>query len=113
MFFNERSRITDLAAKNRVPAMYQLREFVEAGGLMSYGTNLADLFRRAAVYVDKILKGAKPADLPVESERQRVLQHVDRFVAWMSVPAGDGTWRNIGDEHDNFLALDAGNGLPQ
>jgi len=66
MFFNERSRITDLAAKNRVPAMYQLREFVEAGGLMSYGTNLADLFRRAAVYVDKILKGAKPADLPVE-----------------------------------------------
>ena len=66
MFFNERSRITDLAAKNRVPAMYQLREFVEAGGLMSYGTNLADLFQRAATYVDKILKGAKPADLPVE-----------------------------------------------
>jgi putative ABC transport system substrate-binding protein len=66
MFFNERSRITDLAAKNRVPAVYQLREFVEAGGLMSYGTNLPDLFQRAASYVDKILKGAKPADLPVE-----------------------------------------------
>jgi putative ABC transport system substrate-binding protein len=66
MFFNERSHITDLAAKNRVPAMYQLREFVEAGGLMSYGTNLADLFQRAATYVDKIFKGAKPADLPVE-----------------------------------------------
>ena len=66
MFFNERSRITDLAAKNRVPAVYQLREFVEAGGLMSYGTNLPDLFQRAARYVDKILKGAKPGDLPVE-----------------------------------------------
>jgi ABC-type uncharacterized transport system substrate-binding protein len=66
MFFNERSHITDLAAKNRVPAMYQLREFVEAGGLTSYGTNLADLFQRAATYVDKIFKGAKPADLPVE-----------------------------------------------
>jgi putative tryptophan/tyrosine transport system substrate-binding protein len=52
MFFNERSRIADLAAKNRVPAVYPLREFVEAGGLMSYGTNLADLFRRAATYVD-------------------------------------------------------------
>jgi putative tryptophan/tyrosine transport system substrate-binding protein len=56
MFFNERSHITDLAAKTRVPAMYQLREFVEAGGLMSYGTNLADLFQRAATYVDKIFK---------------------------------------------------------
>jgi putative ABC transport system substrate-binding protein len=66
MFFNERRRITALAAKNRLPAVYQLREFVEAGGLMSYGPNLADLFRRAATYVDKILKGAKPADLPVE-----------------------------------------------
>jgi putative ABC transport system substrate-binding protein len=66
MFFNERRRMTALAAKNRLPAVYQLREFVEAGGLMAYGTNIADLFRRAATYVDKILKGAKPADLPVE-----------------------------------------------
>jgi len=66
MFFNERRRLVDLAAKNRLPAVYPLREYVEAGGLMSYGPNLADMFRRAATYVDKILKGAKPADLPVE-----------------------------------------------
>ena len=66
MFFNARRRLVDLAAKNRMPAVYPLREFVDAGGLMAYGPNLADLFRRAATYVDKILKGAKPADLPVE-----------------------------------------------
>ena len=66
MFFNARRRLVDLAAKNRMPAVYPLREFVDAGGLMAYGQNLADLFRRAATYVDKIIKGAKPADLPVE-----------------------------------------------
>jgi putative ABC transport system substrate-binding protein len=64
--FTERKRVADLAIKSRLPAMYDEREFVESGGLMSYGTNIADLNRRAAVYVDKILKGAKPADLPVE-----------------------------------------------
>ncbi len=59
-------RIADLAAKHRVPAMYGAREHVEAGGLMSYAPNVLDLFRRAATYVDKILKGAQPGDLPVE-----------------------------------------------
>jgi putative ABC transport system substrate-binding protein len=66
MFFNERRRLVDLAAKNRLPAVYGLREYVDAGGLLSYGPNIADLFRRAATYVDRILKGAKPGDLPVE-----------------------------------------------
>jgi putative ABC transport system substrate-binding protein len=61
-----RARIVDLAATSRLPAMYGDREFVDAGGLMSYGVNIADLWGRAATYVDKILKGAKPADLPVE-----------------------------------------------
>ena len=61
-----RKQVVDLAVKNRLPAMYYRREFVEDGGLMSYGVNFTDLDRRAATYVDKILKGAKPADLPVE-----------------------------------------------
>ena len=63
---SHRTQSTDLAAKDRLPAIYYAPEFVEAGGLMSYGTSFPDLFRRAATYVDKILKGAKPADLPVE-----------------------------------------------
>jgi putative ABC transport system substrate-binding protein len=66
MLFNERRRLVDLAAKNRLPAVYPYREAVDAGGLMAYGANFADLYRRAATYVDKILKGAKPGDLPVE-----------------------------------------------
>ena len=66
MLFNERRRLVDLAAKNRLPAVYPSRDFVDAGGLMAYGANRADSFRRAATYVDKILKGAKPADLPIE-----------------------------------------------
>ena len=61
-----RARIAELALKNRLPTIAPFREFPEAGGLMAYGTNLVDLYRRAPTYVDKILKGAKPADLPVE-----------------------------------------------
>jgi len=66
VFDSERRRLVDLAAKNRLPTVYSYRSYVEAGGLMSYGPDLADSFRRAATYVDKILKGAKPGDLPVE-----------------------------------------------
>jgi ABC-type uncharacterized transport system substrate-binding protein len=64
--FTQRTRIVKLATKNRLPAIYGFREFVEVGGLMSYAANLSDMYRRAATYVDKILKGTKPADLPVE-----------------------------------------------
>jgi putative tryptophan/tyrosine transport system substrate-binding protein len=65
-----RTQIVSLSAKNRLPGIYPFSLFVEAGGLMSYGTNLADLHRRAAIYVDKILKGTKPADLPVEQPKK-------------------------------------------
>jgi putative ABC transport system substrate-binding protein len=66
VFLREHRRLVDLAAKHRLPAVYTVKEYVDAGGLMAYGPNLADVVRRAATYVDKILKGAKPADLPVE-----------------------------------------------
>jgi putative ABC transport system substrate-binding protein len=66
IFMSKTSRIVELAASHKLPAIYELREFVAIGGLMSYGADLKDLLRRAASYVDKILKGAKPADLPVE-----------------------------------------------
>jgi putative ABC transport system substrate-binding protein len=66
MFFAERSRLAELAAQSRLPSMYTVREYAQAGGLMTYGPDIRDNWRRAASYVDKILKGAKPADLPVE-----------------------------------------------
>jgi putative tryptophan/tyrosine transport system substrate-binding protein len=65
-FFAERTHIVELAGKYRFPAIYYQKEFVDEGGLMSYGVDFNDLYRNAAVYVDKILKGAKPADLPVQ-----------------------------------------------
>jgi putative tryptophan/tyrosine transport system substrate-binding protein len=66
LFVSHRARLAELAAANRLPAIYPTRDFVEAGGLMSYGPHFPDLYRRAATYVVKILKGAKPADLPIE-----------------------------------------------
>jgi putative ABC transport system substrate-binding protein len=66
VFFNHRMMLFKLASKARLPTMYGLRPFVDGGGLMSYGTNPGDLFRRSAGYINKILKGAKPGDLPIE-----------------------------------------------
>jgi putative ABC transport system substrate-binding protein len=66
MFSSERRRLADLAVKQRLPTVFPFRSYVDAGGLMSYGLNVADLFRRAATYVDRILKGTTPSDLPVE-----------------------------------------------
>jgi putative ABC transport system substrate-binding protein len=66
VLFSERKQVSDLAGKNRLPAIYPQIEYVEDGGLMTYGVSIRDLFRRAATYVDKILKGTKPAELPVE-----------------------------------------------
>ena len=66
IFFTERTRLADLAVKHGIPTIFAVRDYAEAGGLMAYGVNFSDRFRRAAEYVDKILKGAKPADLPIE-----------------------------------------------
>jgi putative ABC transport system substrate-binding protein len=65
-----RARIVSLAAKNRMPAIYPNREYVESGGLMSYAADIVAMFRRSAYYVDRILKGSKPADLPIEQPTQ-------------------------------------------
>jgi putative ABC transport system substrate-binding protein len=70
MFLSQRARVVDLAFQHQLPAVYHEREFAEAGGLMAYGPNEPAIFRRAAAYVDKILRGAKPGDLPVEQPRK-------------------------------------------
>jgi len=66
LFTTHRARLAEVAARSRLPTIYGQREYVDVGGLMSFGTDFRDLYRRAALYVDKILKGAKPANLPVE-----------------------------------------------
>ena len=88
LLFAQRGRIAGLAAKNKLPGIYEWREFSGAGGLMSYGADLADLYRHAAMYVDKILKGAKPADLPVEqpTKFQLVVNLKTAKVLGMTIP---------------------------
>ena len=73
MFFAERKRIIELAAHSRLPLMASQREFAEIGGLMTYGADLRESFRRSATHVDKILKGAKPGDLPIEQSTKILL----------------------------------------
>jgi ABC-type uncharacterized transport system substrate-binding protein len=85
----ERKRLVDLAARNRLPAVYPWREGADAGGLMSYGPNGADMFRRAATYVDKILRGAKPGNLPVEqpSKYELVINLKTAKALGLTIPA--------------------------
>jgi putative tryptophan/tyrosine transport system substrate-binding protein len=88
MFASERRRLVDLAAKNRLPAVYSFSVYVEAGGLMSYGPSVLDMFRRAGVYVDKILKGSQPADLPVEQPKFELVINVKTARALgLTIPA--------------------------
>jgi len=78
VFLEQRRQIAELAAKNRLPTISDNREYVDAGALMSYGPSLAEQFRRAATHVDKILKGAKPGDLPVEQPTKLDLSSISR-----------------------------------
>jgi ABC-type uncharacterized transport system substrate-binding protein len=76
ILFPNNRRVAELAAKNRLPAMYELREFVEAGGLISYGPDIKDIWRRAAIFVDKILKGAKPAEVEHRTDEEEFYRQV-------------------------------------
>jgi putative ABC transport system substrate-binding protein len=88
MFITHRKRLVELVAKSRVPAVYGEREFVDAGGLMFYGASLAAMYRDAAVYADKILKGTRPADLPVEqpTKLELVINLKTAKVLGMTIP---------------------------
>ena len=88
VFFGQRWRIAELALANRLPTMFSQREYTEAGGLMSYGENLADFFRRAASYVDKIFKGAKPGELPIEQPTRfhLVINHKTADALGLTIP---------------------------
>jgi len=88
IFYTARERITQLAARHRLPAMYATSEFVEIGGLMSFGPHLVDQFRRAAFYVDKVLKGAKPADLAIEQPAsfELVINRATAATLGLSIP---------------------------
>jgi putative ABC transport system substrate-binding protein len=88
LFLHHRTRIMDFAAQHRLPGVHAYRELVEVGGLMSYGPSYADMHRRAATYVDKILKGAKPADLPVEApiKFELVINHKAAKAIGLEIP---------------------------
>jgi len=99
MLVSHRSRTVETVARTRLPAMYAFRQFVDAGGLMSYGPNIPETFRRAAGFVDKILKGAKPADLPIEqpTKFELVIQPEDRQGSRAYAPADDSSTGGPGD----------------
>jgi putative tryptophan/tyrosine transport system substrate-binding protein len=84
LFFSHRRQLAALAVRHRLSAMFRSREYTEAGGLMAYGANGEDLYRRAATYVDQLLKGAKPADLPVEQPTKFEL-HTAEWIRWIMV----------------------------
>ena len=88
LFFVESKRIARLTTKHRLPAISEFREFVEAGGLLSYGANVSDMWWRVALFVDRILKGAKPADLPVEqpTKYELVINLKTAKVLGMTIP---------------------------
>ena len=88
IFFGERQRLGELAIAHRLPTMFQVRDYAEAGGLMSYGADLADLYRRGAIHVDKILRGARPADLPIEqpTKFELVINHKTAKALGLTIP---------------------------
>jgi putative ABC transport system substrate-binding protein len=90
VFRSQQKRVADLALRKRLPSIFPRSENVEVGGLMSYGASLADMYRQAAVYVDKILKGAKPGDLPVEEPTRMylVINHRTAKALGLTIPPG-------------------------
>ena len=90
MFFAERTRIVALAAQSRLPSMYLLKQYVESGGLMAYGASNRESFRRAATYVDKVLKGGKPSDLPIEqaTKLELIINLKTARVLGLTIPQG-------------------------
>jgi putative ABC transport system substrate-binding protein len=89
MFFTERRRIVELVAKHQLPSMFPARDYVELGGLLAYGVKVADLFRRSASYVHKILQGAKPADLPIEQATNFELVINAMTAKTLGIPIGE------------------------
>jgi putative ABC transport system substrate-binding protein len=89
VFFNHRDRLVQLALRSRLPSMFSQREYTAAGGLMSYGENLSDFYYRAAAFIDKIFKGAKPGDIPVEQPTQfhLVINHKTADALGLSIPS--------------------------